>query len=205
MTGATTTGNALTGDAMTGNALTGENTEETGYDTQWFDKEMFDAYTFAFEHGITTMPTIHDALPYWDLYRKDAAKIMVEFATLLGKDTIAHETGCEYEDVKNLPSQTISYINEACKRGIMWLDSEGKVASAFNPNGLVTRAQLGTMLSRLLYGDTYNVPMNGTIVWYEKHLEALKSNGILNDISSPNNTETRWFVWIMLQRVFNQK
>ena len=40
----------------------------------------------------------------------------------------------------------------------MGLESDGTPGKVFNPNTTVTRAQFGTMLSRLLYGNTYNKP-----------------------------------------------
>jgi hypothetical protein len=42
----------------------------------------------------------------------------------------------------------------------------------FLPNEAVTRAQFGTILSRLLYGETFN---EGT-PYYANHLQALKEN-----------------------------
>jgi hypothetical protein len=41
----------------------------------------------------------------------------------------------------------------------------------FNPNQTVDRAQFGTILSRALYGETYNQ----SNPYYQKHLTALKS------------------------------
>jgi hypothetical protein len=42
----------------------------------------------------------------------------------------------------------------------------------FQPLLVVTRAQFGTILSRLLYETTYN----GGTPYYAKHLQALKEN-----------------------------
>ncbi|HBB04145.1 TPA: hypothetical protein DCZ39_04610 [Patescibacteria group bacterium] len=43
------------------------------------------------------------------------------------------------------------YIKLACQLGIMGINS-----SLFNPNGIVTRAEFGTVLSRSLYGNLYD-------------------------------------------------
>jgi hypothetical protein len=42
----------------------------------------------------------------------------------------------------------------------------------FQPLLVVTRAQFGTILSRLLYGET----LNGGTPYYAKHLQALREN-----------------------------
>ncbi|HBB04406.1 TPA: hypothetical protein DCZ39_06000 [Patescibacteria group bacterium] len=43
------------------------------------------------------------------------------------------------------------YIKLACQLGLM-----GVGITDFNPNGEVTRAEFGTVLSRALYGEQYN-------------------------------------------------
>ena len=70
----------------------------------------------------------------------------------------------------------------------------------FDPNGVVTRAQFGTVLSRLIRGTAYN---NGT-PYYSMHLWALKNAGIMTQISTPYNPELRGFVMIMLKRAYDQ-
>jgi hypothetical protein len=41
------------------------------------------------------------------------------------------------------------YIKQSCQLGLM-----GQGIQNFNPNGTLTRAQFGTVLSRALYGST---------------------------------------------------
>jgi hypothetical protein len=65
----------------------------------------------------------------------------------------------------------------------------------FNPNGVVIRAEFGTVLSRALYGTTYN----GGIPYYLLHLNALKANGIITN-TDPNLKEVREYVMLMLMR-----
>jgi hypothetical protein len=45
------------------------------------------------------------------------------------------------------------------------------------------------MLSRVLYGETYN--SKDAKNRYKSHLNALKTNGIMNDISKPTMIEKR--------------
>jgi hypothetical protein len=58
---------------------------------------------------------------------------------------------CSFADISNQSSDIQLYIKLACQLGLM-----GVGISNFDPNGEVTRAQFGTVLSRTLYGDIYN-------------------------------------------------
>lgn len=69
------------------------------------------------------------------------------------------------------------YATVACQLGLMGLDDNGNPAPTFNPTNTVTRAQFGTVLSRLLYGNLNNA-QKGT-QRYKQHLEALKNAGIM--------------------------
>ena len=71
----------------------------------------------------------------------------------------------------------------------------------FNPNGIVTRAEFGTVLSRALWGDLYD----GANPYYADHLNALKEEGIMTNISNPNMTEVRGYVMLMMQRADTER
>ena len=66
----------------------------------------------------------------------------------------------ESEEIKD-------YAVKSCSLGLMGIDME-----YFQPNALVSRAQFGTILSRLLRQNTYA----GGSPYYAKHLQALKEN-----------------------------
>jgi hypothetical protein len=65
----------------------------------------------------------------------------------------------------------------------------------FNPNGEVTRAEFGTVLSRALYGTLYNDGQP----YYLNHLNALKTNTIITN-TNPDMKELRGYVMLMLMR-----
>lgn len=67
----------------------------------------------------------------------------------------------------------------------------------FNPQGIVTRAEFGTVLSRAIWRETYNLTTNP---YYTAHLQALKDAGIMTMISNPNQWEVRGYVMLMMQR-----
>lgn len=156
-----------------------------------YSDELEGAYDYAYSIGITTQPTIDSANMYGNLIRSHMAKMMVNYAKeVLGKTPDTSLT-CEFTDIANQSEELQGYIKEACQLGLM-----GVGISAFNPNGVVTRAQFGTVLSRALYGDTYN----GGDPYYVNHLNALKAAGIMNKIDNPNMPEVRGYVMLMMQR-----
>ena len=68
----------------------------------------------------------------------------------------------------------------------------------FRPDDVVTRAEFGTMLSRLLFGSLYNIDAGDD--WYVKHMSALESNNILTK-NDPFMIEKRGYTMLMLERV----
>jgi hypothetical protein len=101
---------------------------------------------------------------------------------------------CHRKDGDNAweSSKMKDYATKACQLGLMGMDME-----YFQPYLMVSRAQFGTILSRLLWQTTYA----GGRSYYVRHLQALKDNGIMNDIANPEEKqELRQRVWLMLMR-----
>jgi hypothetical protein len=67
----------------------------------------------------------------------------------------------------------------------------------FNPEGIMTRAEFGTVLSRTLRWATYNQEGDN---YYKQHLQQLQNIWIMNDISQPYAQELRGWVMLMLMR-----
>ncbi|MDR2190089.1 MAG: S-layer homology domain-containing protein [Candidatus Peribacteria bacterium] len=79
----------------------------------------------------------------------------------------------------------------------MGIHTDGTPLKSFLPNQPVSRAEFGTVFSRVLYGDKYN----DGIPYYINHLQALKENSIMTDITNPTaRTELRQRVRLMLMR-----
>ena len=73
----------------------------------------------------------------------------------------------------------------------------GQGITAFRPYDTISRAEFGTALSRVLWGDKYE----GGTPYYAKHLDALKAAGIMTQIDNPENRdEVRGYVMLMLMR-----
>jgi len=59
----------------------------------------------------------------------------------------------------------------------------------FDPNSFVSRAEFGTVLSRLIFQGKYNT--SDSINRYKKHLDILQKISIMIDINKPTMKELR--------------
>jgi len=156
-----------------------------------YSTELQGAYDYAYGIGITTQSSIDNANMYGSLIRSNMAKMIVNYAKEVKGMTANTSLACNFTDVANQTDEMQGYIKEACQMGLM-----GQGITAFNPDGIVTRAQFGTVLDRVLNGSTND----GGTPYYAAHLSALKDAGIMNNISTPNAPEIRGYVMLMMQR-----
>lgn len=128
------------------------------------------------------MNTIQKANMGSKLIRSHMAKMISNFAIKFGGLTPDTTKSCTFDDVAGQTAEMKFYIKLSCQLGLM-----GQNMDSFDPNTYVTRAQFGTILSRVIWGDTYN----GGTTYYTKHLTALKNAGIMTQISTPSMKEIR--------------
>ena len=165
-----------------------------------YGQEMFDAYNRAISNWITTIDDINKAKLDKKITRAELAKMMVGFMSwTLGKElTTTWET--VYKDVNSTKLWDLAwYIQLAYQYQIMWINADWTPIEDFNPNKNVTRAEFATVLSRVLYGNTYNQNWKN---YYEKHIEALKKVNILSN-TNPDLVEARWRIMTMLYNAQN--
>ena len=166
-------------------------------ETVKYSQEVLDAYTWAYSKDITTLAPINEAKPDWWLYRQHMAKMIVNFAVNVLWREIPEEgpQKCSWEDRSNAfeSKEMKEYAVKACKLWLMWIDMD-----YFQPESPVTRAQFGTILSRLLWWKKYA----WWTPYYSKHLNVLEKNGIMTQIENPEKRiELREWVWVMLMRL----
>lgn len=138
------------------------------------------------------MTSIDNADMYGNLTRVAMAKMVANYVLDLGLQELDTDKECNFPDVSaSLDEAYDNGVTKACQLGLMGVGIE-----KFNPNGIVTRAEFGTVLSRALWGDEYN----GADPYYKAHLEALKAEGIMTKIDNPNMKEVRGYVMLMMQR-----
>ncbi len=170
-----------------------------------YTQEITDAFQRWYNLNITNKCPITEARMENPIIRMEAAKMMSMFTIQiiwLFPDT--HKQGCDsFSDVTNLSDEMKFFSKTACQLDLMGLKPDGKTPdTVFNPHEYVDRAQFGTMLSRLIYGDTYNIYSGQETLykWYEKHLGALHADDIMKKIENPSMLEERARVLLMLKR-----
>ena len=112
--------------------------------------EMELAYEFAFANGITTMDTMEKADMNSPLTRIAMAKMLSQYAiNVLGRTPDISRSATFKDVTANMDAQYNDGVTLAYQLEIMGINLEN---GNFRPNDLVTRAEFGTALSRLLFG-----------------------------------------------------
>ena len=157
-----------------------------------FSQEFKDAYKFAHDNGITTKDSIEEADMYGPLTRIAMAKMLSQYAiNVLGKTPDTSKVVPNFPDVDaQLDTDYNNWVTLAYQLGIMWIGIE-----EFRPFDLVTRAEFGTALSRMLYGTADGEGAD----WYSTHLAKLMNEKIITN-DNPQLQELRGYVMIMLMR-----
>lgn len=199
---------------LSGSALPGANASGIDYSPSYYDKlcglltatwstysdELNTAYLRAYGYGITTMDTIQKAHIGGELIRAHLAKMISNFAMVLGWRTPNTSLACNFADIGDQDTELQWYIRTACQLGLMGINSDGTPNTQFNPDDVVDRAQFGTILSRVIRWEMYN----GGNPWYVRHLNALKQAEIMTLISQPYKAEIRGYVMIMMRRTYEE-
>lgn len=157
-----------------------------------YSLEMNEAYQFAFENWITTKETINDADMDWVLTRIAMAKMLSQYAINVLWKAPANLIVPKFVDVTDEMNEQYNYgVSLAYQLWIMWINMTD---NKFRPNDLVTRAEFGTALSRMLYGIT-----DWEESYYSTHLDRLYEEWIITN-QNPNLQELRGYVMLMLMR-----
>ena len=170
-----------------------------------YSQEITDAFSRGYNLNITNKCPIIEARLDDGIRRKELAKMMTMFTIqIIGIYPDTHKVWCDqFSDVANISDEMKFFTKTACQLNLMGLEPNGNTPKkVFDPNDFVDRAQFGTILSRLIYGDVYNVYSGEetTYKWYEKHLRALYEGGIMNKIQDPFMLEKRARILLMLKR-----
>jgi len=182
-------GAMFTAVAMFATVLPTSALAQTSYST-----EVQAAYDYAYSIDVTTVDSIDNAAPYAFATREQVAKMMVNIAKAINPEITADTTAdCDFVDLGNADKTLIPFIKEVCQMGIM---GQNMPDNKFLPFDTVNRAMVATMLSRILWGDKYD----GGEPWYAAHMEALKAEGIMTNISNPMEPTARYAIWLMAQR-----
>lgn len=167
-------------------------------------QELIDAFQRAYGMNITSLCPFKNAR----VPRKEIAKLMSMFTTqIMGIYPDTNKKWCDaYNDIDTISNEMKFFAKTACQLNLMGQEANGTTAKAsFDPNDIITRAEFWTILSRLIYGDVYNIYSweETTYKRYEKHLNELKEDKIMMKIQNPFVQERRSRILLMLHRVNN--
>jgi len=163
---------------------------------QTYTQEFQEAYEFAKEKWITTMPTINDANMNWKLTRIAMAKMLSYYAINVLWMKPDETRINKFNDITDkLDAQYDSGVTLAYQLWIMWINMPN---NKFRPYDEVTRAEFATALSRMLY-KTSDGQYESTPEYYINHMNKLKEEWIITK-DNPMMKELRGYVMIMLMR-----
>ena len=138
-----------------------------------YTNEQKDAYEFAHENGITTKSTIESAQMNWKLTRIQMAKMLSQYAVnVLWKEPDTSKT-IKFNDVSD--KRDADYDNWVTLAYQLWIMWQNMKDNKFRPDDEVSRSELVTALSRLLY-NTSDWEYKSTSKYYIHHTEKLKKN-----------------------------
>ena len=168
---------------------------------EWTNRseEEIAAYLYACENDITTIRDINKARLGDFLTRAEMAKMISVFATkeLWMKPNTSKDCSNFANSIASYNQEMKDYMVMACQLEIMGIHTTNYEAIPdFMPSKRVSRAEFGTVLSRVLWWNKYEWTNSN---YYVNHLNALKENNIITNIN-PHITEYRAWVFLMLYR-----
>jgi len=164
--------------------------------------ETNQSYCFAFKIWATTKTTLESAKYNMDIRRSDLAKMVSQYAIKILHKTPNQNMLCNYSDVTSKYDEVKWYIQQACQMGLMWVDNNGKQMTNFRPQGLVTRGEYMTVISRMLYGNKYDISNDEKwkVPFYQHHMDILITKKIFTT-TLPKDLTQRYMVFYTLYRL----
>lgn len=158
-----------------------------------YTQEQHEAYQWAYQNKITTQSNIQSANLNWKITRQALSKMIVNYLENVAGVKWSQLNFCTFTDEGKITNDLKYYTKKVCAYKIMWTNK-----STFKPTQPVSRAQLWTVLSRILWGNEYDSEGKW---YYVYHLNALKQKWVMGNIKDPKDYVTRWDVLIMLKKM----
>lgn len=162
-----------------------------------YTQEQTEAYNWAYQNKIISQPNIRDANLNWTVTRQTLAKMVINY--MENAVGIAWDLSdlCSFTDEYKITNDLKYYTKRICAYKIMW-----KNRSEFKPTQPVSRAQLWTVLSRVLWWNRHDTSWKR---YYIYHLNGLQEAWVMKNIRNASDTlAKRWDVLIMLKRMYDK-
>jgi len=161
-----------------------------------YTQEERDVYQRAYKNKLTTQPTIEAAKLDFPLTRQAFSKMIVNFVENVIWINSSLINSCYFPDENIITDDLRPYTKKVCAYQVMWLNWK-----KFNPTQPIDKAQLWTVLSRILWWNKYN---NNWVWYYIYHLNALKQIWVMDNIQDPKIYAKRWDALAMLKRIYEK-
>lgn len=132
------------------------------------------------------------------LTRMELAQMIVAFGEK-NQWEMDSEKRCEYQDLEMLSEAVKWTAQQVCQRDVMGIHPDLSPLENFMPDMLVTRDQMVTVISRILWGDLYNQGQT----FYEKHIQQAKKIWLIEQ-TDPSIVELRSYFYLILYRAIEQ-
>ena len=171
---------------------------------QW-TPEFQKSYEWALQKGFFENNEINHQSFLKPMTRIELAQMIIALTEVTWQEPNI-EKKCEFADLKWAPEATRVAAQLVCQFDIMGINQDVSPLKNFDPDEIVTRDQLTTVISRIIRRSRYN---QGGKTFYERHIKKLVEEGLLagtapNDKkitdTTPNLIEAKGIFYLLLQR-----
>ena len=171
---------------------------------QW-TPEFQKSYEWALQKGFFENNEINHQSFLKPMTRIELAQMIIALTEVTWQEPNI-EKKCEFADLKWAPEATRVAAQLVCQFDIMGINQDVSPLKNFDPDEIVTRDQLTTVISRIIRRSRYN---QGGKTFYERHIEKLVEEGLLAGTApngkkitdaTPNLVEAKGIFYLLLQR-----
>lgn len=151
------------------------------------------AFDRALQHGFLSEQekTLFDK----PMTRLQFAHMLLSVSNKLGIEIDKKKT-CDFKDINWLSNADIATMKKVCQLNIMGIHPNQTVLTNFMPKQFINRAQMVTVISRMIWGKTFN---EWGKFFYTQHLKKAQEEALINKIF-PKSLEIRAYFYVILQR-----
>lgn len=127
--------------------------------------------------------------------RLQFAHMLLSVSNKLGIEIDEKKT-CDFKDINWLSNADIATMKKVCQLNIMGIHPNQTALTNFMPKQFINRAQMVTVISRMIWGKTFN---EWGSFFYTQHLKKTHEEALINKIL-PKSLEIRGYFYLILQR-----
>ena len=151
------------------------------------------AFDRALQHGFLSEQekTLFDK----PMTRLQFAHMLLSVSNKLGIEIDEKKT-CDFKDINWLSNADIATMKKVCQLNIMGIHPNQTALTNFMPKQFINRAQMVTVISRMIWRKTFNEWGN---FFYTQHLKKAQEEALINKIF-PKSLEIRAYFYVIFQR-----